>query len=734
MIHNFNEILKNKKKFKNDKTLTDILRVGCTTKSIDKLSEYTITLEEYETECAPINTQNIYLSTSISYIAYSFDQKSVFIRKRNFPFIKTVIKNNENIFDLQMKEILNSDSIAYLTIIFSNKRICFYKITMENNILIFKEIYSFENETYQVIGTLDNKFYILFKNNNEYNISSLTLTEKDTFLIENILEKNQNKKVNIFLHENTLCVSLENKIHRIEKNSLLDFYGIEGQELFKMEKYVVSVTETLEDILLSLLEIKNNICSYHFEMKIQKSGKFKIFKVDNYLAVWVNSIIYWICVQECKLKIVKCTNFKFVPYSLQIIQENFNFIISLLTNSKQKTEKNENIISHLHFDFINQKENLIVDSHKTSHSNPSLNFRGQKENLIVDSHKTSQSNPSLNTSLNSRGQKENLIVDSHKTSQSNPSLNTSLNSPSNLNFKNNILIPMTSESNDGVKSDLIMEMTKLMDKIYLKMDEDKKEKEMKDKKRIGDWLDKMSNHFNTTLNSVIENAIRREMKGLSNSLKKTISDSFTNYEKNISSSKNRNKEDNSDIIKGIKEVIIERVLPAMEASVEEMRLQVVGEFKSLNPEDFLRERLGKLRFTESPESQLLRLLNEKKTEAASVMALEGDDSLFDYFIENIDLGMLCSLTSGCLISLLERLIGMNKNNIKPKQADFIKCSFVCLEIPDLTENELKNLEFIVACIEDFISQMVVEDKDLRLILITKKNSLYKRSSRRHRYD
>ncbi|TBU07745.1 hypothetical protein CWI38_2358p0010 [Hamiltosporidium tvaerminnensis] len=711
MIHNFNEILKNKKKFKNDKTLTDILRVGCTTKSIDKLSEYTITLEEYETECAPINTQNIYLSTSISYIAYSFDQKSVFIRKRNIPFIKTVIKNNENIFDLQMKEILNSDSIAYLTIIFSNKRICFYKITMENNILIFKEIYSFENETYQVIDTLDNKFYILFKNNNEYNISSLTLTEKDTFLIENILEKNKNKKVNIFLHENTLCVSLENKIHRIEKNSLLDFYGIEGQELFKMEKYVVSVAETLEDILLSLLEIKNNICSYHFEMKIQKSGKFKIFKVDNYLAVWVNSIIYWICVQECKLKIVKCTNFQFVPYSLQIIQENFNFIISLLTNSKQKTEKNENIISHLHFDFINQKEILIVDSHKTS-----------------------QSNPSLNTSLNFRGQKENSIVDSHKTSHSNPSLNTSLNSPSNLNFKNNILIPMTSESNDGVKSDLIMEMTKLMDKIYLKMDEDKKEKEMKDKKRIGDWLDKMSNHFNTTLNSVIENAIRREMKGLSNSLKKTISDSFTNYEKNISSSKNRNKEDNSDIVKGIKEVIIERVLPAMEASVEEMRLQVVGEFKSLNPEDFLRERLGKLRFTESPESQLLRLLNEKKTEAASVMALEGDDSLFDYFIENIDLGMLCSLTSGCLISLLERLIGMNKNNIKPKQADFIKCSFVCLEIPDLTENELKNLEFIVACIEDFISQMVVEDKDLRLILITKKNSLYKRSSRRHRYD
>lgn len=234
----------------------------------------------------------------------------------------------------------------------------------------------------------------------------------------------------------------------------------------------------------------------------------------------------------------------------------------------------------------------------------------------------------------------------------------------------------------------------LIEKLFKKFEDKLEERETKERERQNELLDKISEQLNNSLIKVVQKVIKNEIEIIQRKLLFAIDRQFEENE-------NSRTVDEAKVLNFTKDIICETLLPVMEASMDEMRIQVLNEVKQMNNTEHLqdiRRHLSSLSIGNPKMSQVATLLLHNRIEECVIKVIEGGDQEVEDFLRLCDPSNLVDVTSSNLLGLLEKIIlySMSRN----KGDNFIRFILSDIDPNSLSDIELESFQVVLSQLRD----------------------------------
>jgi hypothetical protein len=204
----------------------------------------------------------------------------------------------------------------------------------------------------------------------------------------------------------------------------------------------------------------------------------------------------------------------------------------------------------------------------------------------------------------------------------------------------------------------------------------------------------LTSYFERRVRSIVQETMRKELaagqdafRSVENRLK-TLHLGFTSI-------------DDSKMMEYVKSLVVDTLLPAIEASMDEIRIQVVNEMRLIKNDEHMKgvkRAVDGLHSIYDKQNEIKNLISKGAVGKAAEMALKGPDADMDIFIENVELPCLEALPASQLLSLLEKTVVMAKEELKPNYQKFLYIAIVRLDLDELDDEELQLFEVLLECI------------------------------------
>uniref|UniRef100_A0AAU6SHT3 Uncharacterized protein n=1 Tax=Nosema rusticus TaxID=3121250 RepID=A0AAU6SHT3_9MICR len=238
------------------------------------------------------------------------------------------------------------------------------------------------------------------------------------------------------------------------------------------------------------------------------------------------------------------------------------------------------------------------------------------------------------------------------------------------------------------------DLDSVIEKLFKKFEEKLEERETRERERQNELLDKISEQLNNSLIKVVQKVIKNEIEMIQRKLLFAIDRQFEENEHSRTV-------DEAKVLTFTKDIICETLLPVMEASMDEMRIQVLNEVRQMNNTEHLQEirnHLSTLSIGSSKMSQVATLLLQNRIEECVVKVIEGGDQEVEDFIRMCDSSNLVDVSSSNLLGLLEKIIlySMSKN----KGDNFIRFILSDIDPNSLSDIELESFQVVLSQLRD----------------------------------
>lgn len=175
----------------------------------------------------------------------------------------------------------------------------------------------------------------------------------------------------------------------------------------------------------------------------------------------------------------------------------------------------------------------------------------------------------------------------------------------------------------------------------------------------------------------------------------------------------------SKVLDCVKKIILGTLVPAVEAAMDEIRIQMINEIRLIHNEDHLKNvkrAVDRLHTSFNKQNEIKSLISEGLIEEAAEIAIKGSESNLETFVSNVEISCLEHLASSILIALLERALVIAKDDFKPVYQNFTYMVMMCLEPNDLNDEEVQILEILMAYINNIEGLSLSDVKGLPVIL------------------
>ncbi|EJW02275.1 hypothetical protein EDEG_03281 [Edhazardia aedis USNM 41457] len=265
------------------------------------------------------------------------------------------------------------------------------------------------------------------------------------------------------------------------------------------------------------------------------------------------------------------------------------------------------------------------------------------------------------------------------------------------------------KSNLKPRDDAVEELRIIVDKMALKMEQERNSMEDDFSNKFKKLLDTVSGYLNSNLINKIEETIKKEYKIGLQGVKKIISDEMFKMETRTSKMlcelrQQCSLQTTDDGIRNeIKNIFYSSVIPKMESSVEEMKRQIIQELKSMNLGSFAADKtISEPKI--SLQDQIVCLINEERIHEASFLALKSTDSVYKIFMQSF-VEKKCQVNESNLnFELIDRATkyaGCKQDDDIPLVMNFIKALLVTLIVQDLSDCNLVAFYLILSNLEKF---------------------------------
>jgi len=166
-----------------------------------------------------------------------------------------------------------------------------------------------------------------------------------------------------------------------------------------------------------------------------------------------------------------------------------------------------------------------------------------------------------------------------------------------------------------------------------------------------------------------------------------------------------------------KEIICDSLLPVVEASMDEMRVQVVAEMSNFKDSEYmqdLQDAISYLKCTEE-HSLLKKYIKSSNFNKAIELVLKGTNKDLEELLFIIKPEQLESVISKNLIALLEKIILYIKDGYEKNIDDIIYNLLTYIELESLDDDELRTLIVILSQIKD--SELFTTDNNKQIIVL-----------------
>ncbi|ELQ75237.1 hypothetical protein THOM_1860 [Trachipleistophora hominis] len=221
-------------------------------------------------------------------------------------------------------------------------------------------------------------------------------------------------------------------------------------------------------------------------------------------------------------------------------------------------------------------------------------------------------------------------------------------------------------------TDLYSRVEALIEGLFTRFDAEMKKRENNFKKKQVALLTGISEQMNKCFNGLVEK--------------------LTRADKSVVGKK--------EMLSEFRKMFSDLLIPCVEAGIDEMRLQVVGEMRRMNKED----------------SRVESLLSSGKVKEACTCALEGNDDDFDTFVNIVDSDALKLLSARQCVSLIDRCSFMLDNGDE-KKTEIIKKILGIIDPHEFEESDFAVFKRVLKRLEGVGS----DDKLLGLLVETQKH-------------
>ncbi|KAF9763224.1 hypothetical protein NGRA_1409 [Nosema granulosis] len=327
--------------------------------------------------------------------------------------------------------------------------------------------------------------------------------------------------------------------------------------------------------------------------------------------------------------------------------------------------------------FIQVHNSEIVIGHELKYEKYPASVAFRKENGIVKIF-----NLFTNEQKISQKEKFELTGISLEEDLPSPCENSKVYDPKRSNLK---------ESDEKILQFLEKE---IVEKLFKKFEEKFEEREASERKRQNELLDKISEQLNSSLVKVVQKVIKNEMEIVHKKLLHAI-------EKPFAEEANCRTVDEGKILKFTKDIICETLLPVIEASMDEMRIQVINEVNKMNNSEHLQDikrHLSTLSVANSSMSEIATLLLQNKVEECAVKVIEGGDLEVEEFLRIVEVSSLVDISSRNLLGLLEKILLYSYSNSKGDE--IIRCILSDIDPNSLSDIELDSFQIVLSQLRD----------------------------------
>lgn len=474
--------------------------------------------------------------------------------------------------------------------------------------------------------------------------------------------------LNIFCANGVLFLNIENQFQKEDGKKL----QIQGQQICGIGDGFL-VLDIREEISFLLLDDKYQMLDNH---KMSCSGReIRLFPLGGFVGVVAGSVIYILGVASGKLRVETEIQMDVPPLCLDLSLKEKSLLISKIVPCECGAPG----------------EDAASVSKNTEEEMPSQ--KEASKNLNEDVSRTNK--PSLADFLNEAnevGVKKGGLQDID-----------GLDSLSRYNFAESDL----SQHADGFTGNIsvfepyspdrssgeLAALSKKLDSIS-KMQEDIRDrmKSMEDahNERSVKLLKATPNLNEGQIKSVIHESMKKELSHVSESLK--------SIEQRISEGLSE-----SVVLESVKKIVIGTLVPVVEACMDEMRIQVVNEMSLIQNEDHLKgvkKAVDCMHGSFNKQNEIRSLLTRGMVDRAADAALKGPSSNMEAFISSVETSCLERLSSPVLLALLEKVLVMSKDDFKVQYQDFVYMLMVCLDIDELSDEEIQVLNVLMAYINN----------------------------------
>jgi hypothetical protein len=247
-------------------------------------------------------------------------------------------------------------------------------------------------------------------------------------------------------------------------------------------------------------------------------------------------------------------------------------------------------------------------------------------------------------------------------------------------------------------------------KLYEKFENKLDEIDAKEKKNQYELLDRISENLNNSLITVVEKVVRNELA--------CVQQNIINFMNSKLSNLSKKEVDEERILDFTREIICDTLLPVVEASMDEMRIQVVSEVASFRDSDYLKEvktALSDLAMSETRMTDIERFIKSNNFEKAVDCVIKGSSKEMDDLIFHLLPSQLEFVSTNVLLGLLDKIILLAKDSYIKEYDDLIYNTLANIELDSLDDSELRSLVVILSQIKE--NELFCSDDNKQVLVL-----------------
>lgn len=228
-------------------------------------------------------------------------------------------------------------------------------------------------------------------------------------------------------------------------------------------------------------------------------------------------------------------------------------------------------------------------------------------------------------------------------------------------------------------------------------EEERKEREHREKRKMEMVLEKISEQLNKNLRIILEAAMRKEIRPIVERLENEF---VTQMERRLQSKIDSSFKNQENVFVGCaKKVLVQNIVPVIEAGFEEIKLQIFEDMKQREvAASEIADDLDLLKVQENKETKLFNLIQRNEIVKGVELVLDSNEEVFEMFIGSFEYRFFRCLEPAMVFELFRKALLFNMYNSNLKLEGFLDAV-----VMHMAENPVFRKYFSIHAKEDLIS-------------------------------